>query len=343
MPWPYSFGPFGEKPAEWVLVNRRGPSHSRRIVLFPLRNASLRPMDDAQDFPEMMDTHQVARYLRIKERKVYELLKERRIPCARVTGKWLFPKGEIDAWLKRNSASPSDAPRQGPAPMVVAGSHDPLLEWCLREVGGGLAMLPGSSMDGLRQLAAGEAAVAGIHLLDPESGAYNLPQVQDVLAERNVVLIEWAWRQQGLVVASGNPLGIASLADLATAKARVVLRQEGAGSRLLLERLLAEAGIAPDALITAKLPVRSETDVGLAILEGAADAGLAVASVAKSLKLDFVPLHRERFDLAVDRRAYFEPPIQALLAFTRTEEFARRAETLGGYDISGIGAIRWNG
>jgi putative molybdopterin biosynthesis protein len=307
------------------------------------RDAGCRLMDDNQDFPEMMDTHQVARYLRVKERKVYELLKERRIPCTRVTGKWLFPKGEIDAWLKRNSASPSDSPRHGPVPMVVAGSHDPLLEWCLREVGGGLAVLPGSSMDGLRQLAGGEAAAAGIHLLDPESGGYNLPQVQEMLAERNVVLIEWAWRQQGLVVAAGNPLGISSLEDLVALKARVVLRQEGAGSRLLLDRLLAGAGIAAGSLTTAELPVRSETDVGLAILEGAADAGLAVASVAKSLKLDFVPLHRERFDLAIDRRAYFEPPIQALLAFTRTREFARRVETLGGYDVSGTGSIRWNG
>lgn len=300
-------------------------------------------MDDAQDFPEMMDTHQVARYLRVKERKVYELLKERRIPCTRVTGKWLFPKGEIDAWLKRNSASPADEPRPGPVPMVVAGSHDPLLEWCLREVGGGLAMLPGSSMEGLRQLAAGEAALAGIHLLDGESGEYNLPQVREVLTGRNVVLIEWAWRQQGLVVAAGNPLGLRTLAGLAERKARVVLRQEGAGSRLLLERLLEEAGVPAGDIVRADVTVRSETDVGLAILEGTADAGLAIASVARSLKLDFVPLHRERFDLAIDRRAYFEPPVQSLLAFTRTAEFARRVESLGGYDVSGIGTIRWNG
>ncbi len=310
---------------------------------FSNRDASGRLMDDSQDIPDMMDTHQVARYLRVKERKVYELLKERRIPCTRVTGKWLFPKVEIDAWLKRNSASPSDGVSQGHAPMVVAGSHDPLLEWCLREIGGGLAVLPGSSMDGLRQLAMGEAAVAGIHLLDSETGTYNLPQVREVLAERNVVLIEWAWRQQGLVVASGNPLGLGSLDDLVTKKARVVFRQEGAGSRLLLDRLLTQTGIAAEALTSVQVPVRSETDVGLAILEGSADAGLAVASVARSLKLDFVPLHRERFDLAIDRRAYFEPPVQALLAFTRTNEFARRVEHLGGYDVSGIGSIRWNG
>ncbi|MBI3446796.1 MAG: helix-turn-helix transcriptional regulator [Magnetospirillum sp.] len=301
-------------------------------------------MDESNDFPEMMDTHQVASYLRVKERKVYELLKDRRIPCTRVTGKWLFPKGEIDAWLKRNSASPVEPGMSGgPAPMVVAGSHDPLLEWCLREVGGGLAMLPGSSSDGLRRLAAAEAALAGIHLLDPESATYNLPQVQAALAQRNFVLIEWAWRQQGLVVAAGNPLGLSGIGDLVARKVRVVLRQAGAGSRLLLDKLLTEAGLAESDLLTASVPVRSETDVGLAILEGAADAGLAVASVAKSLKLGFVPLCRERFDLVIDRRAYFEPPVQALLAFTRTVEFIHRAESLGGYDISGIGSIRWNG
>jgi len=301
-------------------------------------------MDSASDFPEMMDTHQVASYLRIKERKVYELLKDRRIPCTRVTGKWLFPKIEIDAWLKRNSASSSTgSSAAGAPPMVVAGSHDPLLEWSLREVGGGLAVLSGSSSDGLVRLAAGEAAVAGIHLFDPDSGTCNVVQARQALSERNVVLVEWAWRQQGLVVAADNPLGIAALADLVRVKARVVMRQDGAGSRLLFEHLLAEAGIAPDRLNVPAAPVRSETDVGLAILDGAADAGLAVASVAKSLKLDFVPLHRERFDLAIDRRAYFDPPVQALLAFARTNEFARRVETLGGYDVSGIGSIRWNG
>jgi len=299
-------------------------------------------MEVQSDFPEMMDTHQVARYLRIKERKVYELLKDRRIPCTRVTGKWLFPKVEIDAWLKRNSASTSGSGRAAPVPMVVAGSHDPLLEWCLREAGGGLALLPGSSVEGLDRMVAGEAALAGIHLLDQDTGDYNTPQVRAALADQNVVVIEWAWRQQGLVVKAGNPLGIAALGDLIVAKARVVSRQEGSGSRVLFLRLLAEAGLDDGQLLTQSGSVRSETDVGLAILDGTADVGLAVASVAQSLKLGFVPLRRERFDLVIDRRAYFDPPVQALLAFAKTREFAARAEALGGYDISGLGTIRWN-
>lgn len=295
--------------------------------------------DVAEIFPDMMDTHQVARYLRVKERKIYELLKDKRIPALRVTGKWLFPKAEIDLWLQR-SAGPACAPKGGRPPLVVAGSHDPLLEWCLRQVG--LAMLPGTSEAGLDRVVAGEAAIAGIHLRDPASGDYNVPQVAEALAGRDIVLIEWALRCQGLVVAAGNPLAITDLADLPAKRARVVLRQPGAGSHALFHDLLADDGIDSGALIVAPQTALSETEVGLAILEGAADTGLAVESVARSLRLGFVPLHQERYDLIIERRAYFEPPVQALLAFARTPEFAAKAEALGGYDVGGLGRVRWN-
>lgn len=293
----------------------------------------------AETFPDMMDTHQVARYLRVKERKIYELLKDKRIPALRVTGKWLFPKPEIDLWLQRSAGS-ACAPKAVRPPLVVAGSHDPLLEWCLRQVG--LAMLPGTSEAGLDRLVAGEAAIAGIHLRDPASGEYNVPQVADALAGRDVVVIEWARRSQGLVVAPGNPLGIAGMTDLVDKRARVVLRQPGAGSYALFRTLLTDWGVDAARLTIAPQTALSETEVGLAILEGAADAGLAVESVARSLRLAFVPLHQERYDLIVERRAYFEPPVQALFAFTRTPGFAAKAETLGGYDVGGLGRIWWN-
>ncbi|MBC7908271.1 MAG: helix-turn-helix transcriptional regulator [Rhodospirillaceae bacterium] len=278
--------------------------------------------------PDMMDTHEVARYLRVKERKIYDLLKEKRIPCVRVTGKWLFPKTEIDHWLKRNTGQVETPP------LVVAGSHDPLLEWALRQVGD-LSMLPGSSADGLAKMAAGEAALAGIHLQN------NLPQVAEALTGHNVVLIQWARRRQGLVVAQGNPLKLTGLNDL-TRGARVVLRQKGAGSRALLDALLDQAGIAPAQLTIATHPALTETEIGLAILEGAADAGLAVQTVATTLRLGFVPLCEERFDVLIHRQAYFEPAVQALLAFARTPTFAAKADALGGYDLAGLGEVRWN-
>ncbi|MBX9635322.1 MAG: helix-turn-helix transcriptional regulator [Magnetospirillum sp.] len=286
-----------------------------------------------------MDTHQVAHYLRVKERKIYDLLKDKRIPCVRVTGKWLFPKAEIDQWLKRNSDQ-GPRPAEKP-PLVVAGSHDPLLEWALRQLSGGLAMLPGSSADGLAKMETGEAALAGLHLRHAETGEYNQPQVAECLAGHNVVLIQWAHRCQGLVVAPGNPLGLTGLGDL-TSGARVVLRQKGSGSRALLDGLLAQARIAPEALNVAAHPALTETEIGLAILEDAADTGLAVESVAKTLRLGFVPVCQERYDLLIHRQAYFEPAVQALLAFAHSPAFTAKAEALGGYDLAGLGNVLWN-
>ncbi|HIJ62841.1 MAG TPA: helix-turn-helix transcriptional regulator [Rhodospirillaceae bacterium] len=289
-----------------------------------------------------MDTHQVAHYLRLKERKIYDLVKEKRIPCVRVTGKWLFPKAEIDSWLQSNVDGAVPQRPQAVPPLVVAGSHDPLLEWCLRRLDGPLAILPGTSTDGLARLAAGDAVMAGLHLIDSETGEFNIAQTSAMLSQRNVVLIEWAWRDQGLVVAAGNPLNLTSLEDLASRRPRLVMRQEGAGARALLERLLNQAGIGPKALTLAGIVARSETEVGMAVMEGQADAGLAVASVAGALKLDFVPLFRERFDLAIDRRAFFDPPLQRLFAFTKSDEFRAKAAALGGYDVTGLGMVHWN-
>ena len=288
----------------------------------------------------LMTTHEVAEYLRIKERKVYDLVREKKIPCTRVTGKWLFPKHLIDAWLADSGTA---GPVSAAPPPVVAGSHDPLLEWALRESGCGLAMLSGGSLDGVKRLVAGEALVAGLHVFDAESGEYNVPAVASAGAGLGVVLIEWAERRQGLVLAPGNPLGIASVADLAGKKARVVTRQVGAGSQILLTYLLGEAGLDENAIATTGSPALNETDLGLAVREGKADAGLAVAAVADQYRLDFVPLRRERYDLMVRRRDYFAEPFQALLTFTRTKAFEARAGEMAGYDVGGLGRVWFNG
>ena len=187
-----------------------------------------------------MTTREVAGYLRIKERKVYDLLRGKRIPSTRVTGKWLFPKHLIDQWVADGTEFP-DRAMPSPPP-VLAGSHDPLLEWSLNESGCGLALMPGGSLDGLERLAAGEAVICGLHVFDPESGGYNRAAVERTFEGLDVVLIEWAWRDQGLVLAAGNPLAITSIEDLRANKARVVARQAEAGSRILFDHLLAEAG-----------------------------------------------------------------------------------------------------
>ncbi len=291
-----------------------------------------------QDF---MTTKEVATYLRIKERRVYELVRRRAIPCTRVTGKWLFPKALVDLWVKNHLEG--EPPPEPTPPPVVAGSHDPLLDWAVKESDCGLALLTGGSLDGLERLGAGEAVVAGLHLLDGETGEYNVPAVARTLPSQGVVLIEWAWRTQGLVVAAGNPRGIETLADLKAGAVPVIRRQQAAGSQLLLAHLLEREGLALDELNFVAETARGETDLGLAILEGRAEAGIAVEAVARTLKLGFVPLLRERYDLLLRRRDYFEPPVQKLLTFALSEAFRNRADQMGGYDVTGLGQIRYNG
>ncbi len=289
---------------------------------------------------DFMTTKEVADYLRIKERRVYELVRQRAIPCTRVTGKWLFPKTLIDLWLADKVEG--ERPREAPPP-VIAGSHDPLLDWAVKESGCGLALLPGGSLDGLKRFGEGAALAAGLHLYDAETGDYNVPTVSGTFPALGAVLIEWARRCQGLVVAAGNPLGLETIADLEAKGARVVARQPEAGSYLLLAHLLEQAGLAMEDLSFVEGTARSETDLGLAVLEGRADAGLAVEAAARTLKLDFVPLAEERYDLLMRRRDYFEPPMQALLAFARGPAMAERAAQMGGYDLAGTGTVRFNG
>jgi putative molybdopterin biosynthesis protein len=294
------------------------------------------------DTRELMTTKEVADYLRIKERKVYDLVRERRIPCIRVTGKWLFPKALVELWVLQNSEGAPQAKPARERPPVMAGSHDPLLEWAVRESECELAVMFNGSLDGLQRFAQGKAYCCGLHVFDPETGDYNLAVVARTLDGLDVVLIEWAWREQGLIVAPGNPHNIRALSDLRQATLQLVDRQEGAGSRLLFHHLLQAQGIDLAALHFAQLPARNETEVALAIQDGKGDVGFAIAAVARQCRLGFVPLQRERYDIVISRRDYFEPPFQRLLAFARTARFVEKAGELGGYDVSGVGRITYN-
>lgn len=289
--------------------------------------------------PPLMNVREVADYLRLKERKVYDLVARRAIPCTRVSGKWLFPRNLIDAWLAQNMEGAAGL--AAPLPSILAGSHDPLLEWALRESGAGLALLLEGSISGVDRVAARHAVAAGLHLIDPETGGYNVDFVQSRIGSEPVVLIEWARREQGLILPQGNPRGVAGITDLP--RLRLAVRQKEAGSYVLLHHLLQRAGLAPSVLLTAGPPLRSETDVALAVSDGRAEAGLGIAVVAHQLRLDFLPLCRERFDLLIWRRAFFDEPVQKLLAFARSPALAERARAMAGYDVSGLGTIHFNG
>lgn len=292
----------------------------------------------ATDLPEFLTTRELAGLLRVKERKVYELAAAGELPCTRATGKLLFPRAEVEAWLARHRSGGAAASR----PVVMVGSHDPLLEWALRESRSGIPALLDGSLDGLARMARGEAIAGGLHLtVAGAPGDGNRERVQRELPGEPVVLMEWAWREQGLIVAPGNPLGIAGMADLRGR--RFAPRQPEAGTYVLFERLLGEAGMRPEDLQLLQPPARTQTEVAMAVAQGKADAGLGLACVAGQLKLGFVPLTRERYDLLVWRRAYFDPPFQRLLELCRSPAFAAKAAELGGYDVGGFGRVHYNG
>lgn len=291
--------------------------------------------------PEFLTTKEVASLLRLKERKIYELVREEAIPFSRISGKLLFPRGLVESWVLKHVEYRGHLESIERVAPVMGGSHDPLLDWALRESGSALATLYGGSLDGLERLGRRELLGAGLHIYEPASEDWNKQHVAQALPGLPVVLIGWATRQQGLVVPSGNPKGLRGLADLAGC--RVIPRQSQAGSRLLLDHLLQIEGLAEAGIQLASPPARSEADVASAVAEGKADAGFAIQAVARQYRLDFVPLVEERYDIALWRRHYFEPPVQKLLAFCRTQAFAERAAELGGYDITCLGTVQYNG
>ena len=288
--------------------------------------------------PELLTTDEAATYLRISERKLYELVANGAVPCTKATGRWLFPKTALDQWVMAGLGA--HAARA--APPIVGGSHDPLLEWALRDSGSGLASLPEGSEAGLRRLARGEIAAAAIHLhrLEGDDETANTMTVSHTPGLHDAVVVAFARREQGLLLLPGNPLKLSDIASVAESKARTVMRPPGAGAQLLLLALLAKVRLSVADLRTSKPPCPTGPDIAQAIRSQRADCGIATRSVARAAGLDFVPLTWEAFDLVLRQRDYFMPGPQALFGFMRGGAFAERAAEFGGYDVTGSGSVR---
>jgi excisionase family DNA binding protein len=290
--------------------------------------------------PAYLTTAEAAAYLRLKERKVYDLVSQGVIPCVRVTGKLLFPRQRIDLWLMNHLEG--DDVVSSPTPPVLAGSQDPLLEWAVKESGAELALLCQGSGDGVQRLIAGRAMLAGMHIWHAESRGYNDPVTLGLSGMRDLVLIRWAKRQQGLLLAADNPHRLARLEDIARPGIRLAHRQPDAGVSHLLQSLLARHRLDAGHLTWATHPSLSEDDLALVIRQGEADVGVGIEAAARRQGLAFIPLQQEHFDLAMRRRHYFDPAMQRLLAFAGSERFVQRAEALGGYDITELGHVVYN-
>lgn len=289
------------------------------------------------ELPHYLTTRELADLIRVKERKVYDLAAAGEIPHSRATGKLLFPRDAVLAWIDRSKdATEALAPR----PSVVLGSHDPLLEWALRESESGLASLFGGSLDGLERFTQREGLATALHVAG-DNDDWNIGLVERDFRYKPAVLIEWAWRRRGLIVPAGNPLHIHSLRELSGRS--LVQRQKAAGSHVLLQQKLVETGMDRPGLIEDGPLAGDEREAAQAVFDGRADAAFGLETAARQSGLGFVPICEERFDILFCRRAYFEPPVQKLLDYCQSEAFRDTARRLGGYRIDGLGTVRFNG
>ncbi len=291
---------------------------------------------------QLFTTAEAASYLRLKERKIYEMVAEGSVPCTKVTGRWLFPKAELDHWLATSVSRPAGLARPEPSP-IVGGSHDPLLEWALRESGSGLATLAVGSEVGLHRFTAGETIAAAMHLhaLDDPQADANVAAMINRGDMQDAVMIAFCRREQGFLLAPGNPLKIGSIEDVIAKRARIAMRPPGAGAQLLLQALLQRAKAAPEKLVTVSPLCPTGPDIAQAIRAGRADSGIATRSVANSAGLDFVSIVWEPFDLVMRQRDYFRPSLQALLKFLHSDELVVRAREMAGYDLRETGNVRF--
>jgi putative molybdopterin biosynthesis protein len=227
--------------------------------------------------------------------------------------------------------------------IVAVGSHDLVLDLAaseLRAVDPGITLASSNvgSLGGLVALRDGLCHVAGSHLLDPPSGDYTLPYVDRVLGDRDVAVVRLVHREQGLIVAPGNELGIAGIEDVARAGLRYVNRQRGAGTRVLLDHELERRGIAPDLVSGYGREEHTHLAVAAAIAAGRADAGLGIMAAARAFGLDFVPVTREPYDLVLATETLEDPVTAPLWALLEEPAFRTAVEALGGYGTEEMGS-----
>lgn len=290
---------------------------------------------------ELLTTEEAASYLRLSERKLYDLISSGEVPCTKATGRWLFPKSDLDQWLATEAVKPK-ALQRTPPPAIVGGSQDPLLDWALRESGSGLASLPEGSESGLRRLRNREVVAAAIHLhrLDGNDEHANLDAVAQDSSLHDAVVISFARREQGLLLPPGNPKKLSDISSVVRSKARLAARPQGAGAQLLLLALFNAAAVDPAQFLKDSVICHTGSDLAQAVREGRADCGVATRAVAAAAGLDFVSFAWERFDLVLRQRDYFQPSQQSLFSFLVSAAFLNRAKALAGYDVSEAGKVR---
>ncbi len=290
---------------------------------------------------ELMTTRELAKYLSLNEKKIYALVRRGDIPRTRVTGKYLFPKRLIDRWIDDNTAGSGG---HGSFEEIrITGSHDLAIDIAAsetRERFPRLTVLSANvgSIQGISALRHGRTEIAGIHLFDPETKGYNFPYLEKHLPRLRPVVVHFLDRMQGLIVREGNPLRIKGFEDLTRPDLSFVNRQEGSGTRILLDFHLRMLGIRADAIRGYDRCLSTHTEVAREVLSGRADAGLGIRAAAGP-GLDFIPVTKESYDLVIRKESFYTEPVQEFIEVVRSDSFRKRILEMGGYDLEGSGRV----
>ncbi|UCD86939.1 MAG: molybdopterin biosynthesis protein [Desulfobacterales bacterium] len=228
--------------------------------------------------------------------------------------------------------------------LVIVGSHDNTLDILanqmrVRDSRFGVSSSNVGSLGGLMALRNGYCHASGSHLLDTDTGTYNISYIKQYLPDVRVNLVNLVLRQQGLIVSGGNPKGIRGIQDLARDDITFINRQAGSGTRVLLDYKLMERGIKPESIRGYRQEEFTHMSVAVSVLSGAADTGLGIYAAAKALDLDFVPIITEQYDLVIPEAFLEDEKIKLMLEIIRSEPFKALVHQLGGYDTSKTGSI----
>jgi len=285
---------------------------------------------------EMSDyftTDELASILRIKPRKIYDLVSKNQVPYTKVMGKLLFSKKEVNEWLNLNQSKQN----KYSLPKVILGSHDPLLEETLKRSNCGIAISFDGSIKGLYRMNNFEGFASGLHVFENKKDQWNIETVKKELTNNEVVLMEWAKRSRGLVFKKNRNL-INSIKDLNNLN--FASRQDGSGTKIYFDYLLKKNKL-DQKIFKIINTFYTETDAVMSVYEGESDFTFGLKSEAIKLNLDFVELEKERFDIIIDRRSFFEENFQILMKYCSSEQFKKLLVKFDGYDMTDFGKFHY--
>lgn len=296
---------------------------------------------------------EVAQIFQISKHTVYELIKRGELQAFKIGNKMRIEASEIERFkestkapAKKNRPEQSEMPLVSTAPIRLSGSHDFLVEQFVKQAAAemNLQIQPSyiGSLEGLMMLYRGQCDIAAVHLLDPTSQEYNLPFIRQLFVYESIAVIRFASREQGFIVAKGNPKQIHDFHDLTRKDVQFINRQKGAGTRFLLDSKLLHHGIDPKKINGYANEEWNHLSAASYISRGIADAAFGIQSAANHLGLDFIPVAKEQFDLVFRFTEENRQSLQKLSQFLQSPTFIEGITDLEGYDIQEMGTIIYN-